>query len=141
MVNRVLPTLIIAPWWFSTQASAITFNRKGTSIIWASSGSWTESGRPGGYHGQGGRATDIVRFAMSGTFTNQPTLTSSVTIDSIEFGCCYQTAGIQLTANGATRTATTITCDINTTGGGCTIFDYLQGTGTISCTNINVGSG
>jgi len=140
MVYRFLLTLIIALWWSSTQASAITFDWKGTSTTWASSSSWSESGGSGDYPGSGGRTTDIVRFGLSSTFTSQPTLTSSVTIASIEFGGGFQTAGVQLTVNGATLTVTTITQDINTTSGSFTIFDYLQGTGTINCTNINVGS-
>ncbi|WP_157750749.1 beta strand repeat-containing protein [Mucilaginibacter gotjawali] len=140
MVDRFLLTLIIVLGWCSTQA-AITFDWKGTSTTWAASTSWTENGGTGDYPGSGGRTTDVVRFGMSGTFSSQPTLTSSITIASIEFGGGYQTAGTQLTVNGATLTVTTITQDINTTSGGFTIYDYLQGTGTITCTNINVGSG
>jgi len=141
MVNRFLLTLIIALGWSSTQASAITFDWKGTSTTWASSNSWSESGGSGDYPGSGGRTTDIVRFGYSSTFSSQPILSSSLTIASIEFGGGYQTAGAQLTVSGATLTVTTITQDINTTSGNYTIFDYLLGNGTINCTNINVGSG
>ena len=126
---------------FSFQASALTFDWKGSSTTWAASTSWTETGGSGDYPGSAGRTTDIVRFGMTSTFTSQPTLTSSLTIASIEFGGGFQKNGAKLTVNGATLTVGTITQDINTTTGGFTIFDYLQGTGTITCTSITVGSG
>jgi len=141
MVNRFLLIMFITLGWYTAQASAITFDWKGSSTTWASSSSWTETGGSGDYPGSGGRTTDIVRFGMSSTFSSQPTLTSNLTIASIEFGGGYQKAGVQLTVNGATLTVGTITQDINTTSGNFTIFDYLQGTGTISCTSVNVGSG
>jgi len=141
MGNRILLSLFIGLSWFSTQATALTFDWKGTSTTWASSTSWTETGGTGDYPGSGGRTTDIVRFGMTSTFTSQPTLTSSLTIASIEFGGGFQKNGTQVTVNGATLTVGTITQDINTTSGSFTIFDYLQGTGTISCTSITIGSG
>lgn len=141
MVNRFLLILFIAFGWSSAQASAITFDWKGSSTTWASSSSWTESGGSGDYPGSGGRTTDVVRFGMTSTFSSQPTLTSSISIASIEFGGGYQKSGAKLTVNGTTLTVGTITQDINTTSGSFTIFDYLQGTGTISCTSITVGSG
>ncbi len=132
-------TLMLA--CFSAQASSLTFDWKGSSTTWASSTSWTETGGSGDYPGSAGRTTDIVRFGMTSTFTSQPTITASITIASIEFGGGFQKNGAKITVNGATLTVGTITQDINTTSGGFTIFDYLQGTGTISCTSITVGSG
>ena len=126
----------------SSSAATFTFDWKGTSTTWESSSSWTESGGGSGdYPGSGGRTTDIVRFGMTSTFTSQPTLTTTLTIASIEFGGGFQKNGAQVTVNGATLTVGTITQDINTTSGGFTIFDYLQGTGTVNCTSITIGSG
>src|SRR6202000_1318396 len=96
----------------------------------------------GDYPGSGGRTTDIVRFGVTGsTYTNQPTLTTSLTIASIEFGGGIQKNGTAITVTGVTLTVGTITQDINTTSASNTIFDYLEGTGTVSATSITVGSG
>src|ERR1700744_469301 len=85
---------------FSTANAAITFDWKGTSSsTWEASGSWTETGGTGDYPGSGGRTTDIVRFGMTASFSNQPTLNSTITIASIEFGGGFQTAGTKITVN------------------------------------------
>jgi len=141
MERRFLFVLALTLAWLSSSASALTFAWKGTSTTWESSSSWTETGGSGDYPGSGSRTTDIVQFGMTSTFTSQPTLSTTLTVASIEFGGGFQKNGAQLTVNGATLTVGTITQDINTTSGGFTIFDYLQGTGTISCTSITVGSG
>ncbi len=140
MAKHILFTLIIAL-ACSNAFGAITFDWKGSSsTTWESSASWTETGGTGDYPGSGGRTTDIVRFAVSGsTFSKQPILTTSLTVASIEFGS-VQAAGTQLTVNGATLTVTTITQDVNTISGSNTIYDYFYGTGTITCTNIIVGT-
>jgi len=141
MGRRLLFVVMLTLAALSSSASALTFAWKGTSTTWESSSSWTETGGSGDYPGSGGRTTDIVTFGMTSTFTSQPTLTTSLTIASIEFGGGFQKNGAKITVNGATLTVGTITQDINTTSGSFTIFDYLQGTGTINCTSITVGSG
>ena len=141
MARRFLFILTFTLAGLSARASALTFAWKGTSTTWESSSSWTETGGSGDYPGSAGRATDIVQFGMTSTFTSQPTLSTTLTISSIEFGGGFQKNGAQITVNGATLTVGTITQDINTTSGGFTIYDYLYGTGTISCTSITVGSG
>ncbi|TWJ00095.1 hypothetical protein JN11_02510 [Mucilaginibacter frigoritolerans] len=143
MANRVLLTLIVVLGFSNlTFAVPLTFDWNGVGTNWASSISWNETGGLGDYPGSGGRTTDIVRFGVTGlSYTNQPTLTASLTIGSIEFGGGIQTNGTHITVNGATLTVGTITQDINTTSASNTIFDYLQGTGTISAASITVGSG
>jgi hypothetical protein len=141
MARRFLFIFMLILAGLSARASSLSFVWKGTSTTWESSGSWTETGGSGDYPGSAGRTTDIVQFGMTSTFTSQPTLSTTLTIASIEFGGGFQKNGAQLTVNGATLTVGTITQDINTTSGSFTIFDYLYGTGTISCTNITVGSG
>ena len=122
--------------------SVLTFDWNGSATNWATSGSWAETGGSGDYPGSGGRTTDIVRFGVTGSsYTNQPTLSTAVTVASIEYGGGIETAGTDLTVNGVVLTAGAITQDINTTASSNTIFDYLQGTGTVTCTTINVGSG
>jgi len=128
--------------FLSQSYAALTFDWNGSGTSWTSSSSWNETGGSGSYPGAAGRTTDIVRFGVTGSsYTKQPTLTSSLTIASIEFGGGIETAGTKLTVTGVTLTVGTITQDINTTSSSNTIFDYLQGTGTISCTTITVGSG
>ena len=124
-------------------SSQYTFDWKGNSTNWASPGSWTESGGGSGdYPGSGGRTNDIVRFGVSSTnYIVEPTLSTSVTVASIEFGGAVVTLGTTLTVNGATLTVTgEITQDINTTRNTGT-YDLLTGTGTIVCAGIQVGSG
>jgi hypothetical protein len=142
MVNRFLFTLFITLGWLSTQASTLTFDWNGSGTSWTSSGSWTETGGSGSYPGASGRTTDIVRFGFTGSsYSNQPTLTTSLTIASIEFGGGIETSGTQITVTGVTLTVGAVTQDINTTSGSNTIFDYLEGTGTINAATITVGSG
>lgn len=143
MGKSVLLTLIIATFSLNfALASTPTFDWNGSGTSWTSSGSWNESNGSGDYPGSGGRTTDIVRFGVTGSsYTNQPTLTTSLTVGSIEFGGGIQKAGTAITVTGVTLTVNTITQDINTTTSSNTIFDYLQGTGTITCTTITVGSG
>jgi len=142
MRKHILLTLIIAFVYSNAISAALIFDWNGSSTNWTSSGSWNETNGSGSYPGALGRTTDIVRFGVTGSsYTNQPTLTTSLTIASIEFGGGIQKAGTDLTVTGATLTVGTITQDINTTTSSNTIYDYLQGTGTISCTTITVGSG
>ncbi len=100
--------------------------------------------------------TDIVDFAVSSTsFTNMPTLTTSVTIASIEFGAGVSITsqdgsgttidGVQLTVNNGSLSSTTlnvtgdISVDANTLHNAGN-YHYLLGNGTINCKDINVGS-
>lgn len=142
MARQFLFIIFFALVYTSAEATSLTFDWKGTSTTWESSSSWTETGGSGDYPGSGGRTTDIVRFGYSASFVTQPTLNSTITIASIEFGGGYQTAGTQITVNsGCTLNVTTITQDINTTSHLYTIYDYLEGSGTVNVTTINVGSG
>jgi len=142
MKRRILLTLIIAVVYSAASASALTFYWNGTGTSWTSSSSWNETGGSGDYPGSGSRTTDIVRFGVTGSsYTNQPTLTTSLTIASIEFGGGIEAAGTDVTVTGVTLTVGTITQDINTTTHSNTIYDYLQGTGTVTCATITVGSG
>jgi len=126
----------------SNTFAVLTFDWNGSATAWTSAGSWNETGGSGDYPGSGGRATDIVHFGTTGSsYTKQPALSTALTVASIEFGGNIETAGTALTVTGVTLTVGTITQDINTTSSSNTIFDYLQGTGTISCTTITVGSG
>src|ERR1700733_3477309 len=113
MERRFLFIFILTLAGLSSRASALSFVWKGTSTTWESSTSWTETGGSGDYPGSGSRTTDIVQFGMTSTFTDQPTLSTTLTIASIEFGGGFQKAGAQLTVNGATLTVGTITQDIN----------------------------
>ena len=144
MANRLLLTLLIG-FGFSihAEAAAITFNWKGSSsTTWELASNWTASyGSTTNYPGSGGRTTDIVDFGVSGSsYTNQPTLSTSLTVASIEFGGGIE-VGTTLTVNVGTLTVGSITQDINTNSGSKTIYDYFQGTGTITCTSLNLGSG
>ena len=125
-----------------TAFAALVFDWNGSATTWASSGAWAEAGGTGDYPGSGGRTTDVVRFGVTGSsYTNQPTLSTAINIASIEFGGGIEKTGTDLTVTGVILTAGTVTQDINTTTSSNTIFDYLQGTGTVTCTTINVGSG
>jgi len=141
MKRHILLTLFIALVFANASATALTFDWNGASTSWTSSSSWNETGGTGSYPGAGGRTTDIVRFGVTGSsYTHQPTLSTSLTIASIEFGGGIETAGTALTVTGVTLTVGAITQDINTLTTN-TIYDYLEGTGTITCTTLTVGSG
>ncbi|WP_426587562.1 beta strand repeat-containing protein [Mucilaginibacter sp. R-33] len=120
--------------------------------LWSNPDNWTVGGlTTTSYPGQGGSTTDIVRFGVTGsTYTNQPVLSANVTVASITFGRIqYVSGGVLtgtsltgtiLTVNSATLTVTgDITQDVNTNASG-TIFNDMRGTGTISCTNIQIGT-
>ncbi|MDF2431403.1 MAG: trimeric autotransporter adhesin, partial [Mucilaginibacter sp.] len=143
MANRLLLTIFFA-FGVSIHAFAafLTFDWNGSSTNWASSGSWNETGGTGDYPGSGSRTTDIVRFGVTGSsYSRMPVLTASLTVASIEFGGTIVSSGTKLTVNTNTLTVGSITQDMNTLNNSGT-FDYLQGTGTITCTgNINVGAG
>ncbi|UOE52801.1 hypothetical protein MTO98_17165 [Mucilaginibacter sp. SMC90] len=135
--------------------ASYVFNWDGsTSTDWNTTSNWTITGSGTGtatYPGSGGRTDDIVQFGVTGsTYTNQPVLNTSVTVASITFGRIqYVSGGVLtgtsltgtiLTVNGATLTVTgDIAQDVNTNTSG-TIFNDMRGTGTISCTNIQIGT-
>jgi hypothetical protein len=138
MAKRFLVALFIIFICSKSTFAALTFDWNGSGTSWTSPGSWNETGGSGNYPGQSG-TTDIVRFGVTGSsYTNQPILTTSLTIASIEFGGKIESGGTALTVNGATLTVGTIIQDVNTLS---TCYDYLQGTGTINCTTITLGSG
>jgi hypothetical protein len=141
MKRYTLLGIFIALTLANASAATLTFDWNGSSTTWASPGSWNETGGTGSYPGAAGRTTDIVRFGVAGSlYLLQPTLSTSLTVASIEFGGGLETSGTALTVTGATLTAGTITQDINTLTTN-TVYDYLEGTGTISCTTLTVGSG
>nr|WP_221284610.1 T9SS type A sorting domain-containing protein [Mucilaginibacter sp. SP1R1] len=135
--------------------AATTFDWNGTGTSWTSPGSWTVGStvQTVNYPGSStSRTDDIVQFGVNTTtaYTNQPTLTltanQTLTIASIIFGSKqYSTSnpGTTLTVNGATGTLV-VSGDIvqnvnNTNGTGTTINNFINGTATVKCTNIQVG--
>ncbi|MGZ3922058.1 MAG: hypothetical protein ACXVC7_17290, partial [Bacteroidia bacterium] len=74
--------------FFAEGASAYTFDWKGTtSSAWNVSTNWTRSGAGGTstYPGQSG-AVDIVKIGVTAYASNQPILSASVSVASVEFG-------------------------------------------------------
>jgi len=161
-----IPLLAICALLINTCAFATTFDWTGAGTcsgflcsggyingtLWSNPDNWTVGGATTtSYPGQGGSTADIVRFGVTGsTYTNQPVLSANVTVASITFGRIqYVSGGVLagtsltgtiLTVNSATLTVTgDITQDVNTNASG-TIFNDIRGTGTISCTNIQIGT-
>src|ERR1700676_1029259 len=114
MAKRFLIALFIILAFSNATFAALIFDWNGSGTSWTSSSSWNETGGSGNYPGQSG-TTDIVRFGVTGSsYTKQPTLTTSLTIASIEFGGTIKSGGTTLTVNGATLTVGTISQDVNT---------------------------
>lgn len=122
-------------------ASAYTFDWKGTSTTWASSSSWTRSGSGGTstYPGQSG-SVDIVRIGVSAFSGSQPTLSSSVTVASVEFGDNSGNAMTLTVNSGVTLTVTgSVTQDHNNSNGGITTTLSGSGTAALICSSMNIG--
>jgi hypothetical protein len=143
-----------------------TFDWNGsTSVLgvypWALATNWTETGGTGDVPGSAG--TDIVRFGTNVSFTNQPTLTYSVTVASVTIGSTtathtgsinisgtnvpyYVYNPLTLTVTGTGVVLTTGSIAINHTAGApaddLSLFQTtFTGTGSIVCTgNFTVGS-
>jgi hypothetical protein len=137
----------------NTCAFAATFDWNGIiSTTWTDPLNWTVGGLPTlVYPGQGGVTTDVVQFGVNtGPYTNQPVLSTNITVTSITFGRLQYVptfvlagtslTGTILTVNGATLTVSgDITQNVNTNASG-NVYNDIRGTGTISCTNILIGA-
>jgi hypothetical protein len=127
--------------FITSTASAYTFDWKGTSTTWASSSSWTRSGSGGTstYPGQSG-SVDIVRIGVSSYSGSQPTLSSSVTVASVEFGDNSGNAMTLTVNSGVTLTVTgSVTQDHNNSNGGITTTLSGSGTAALICSSMNIG--
>jgi hypothetical protein len=138
--------------------AVFTFNWNGLiSTAWTTTANWTVTGTsPDGtlpnYPGSNSRTSDIVQFGVAtlALYLFQPTLSGqSLTVASITFGpkqyisSASLFTGTILTVNNVTLNVTgNIVQNINTgNGSGTTVNDFLKGTGTINCANVQVGSG
>lgn len=136
-----------------------TFDWDGSSSTnWTTTANWTVTGTsPDGtlanFPGSNGRTSDIVRFGVTGSsYTNQPVLSSNVTVASITFGSIqykssYVLAGTTITGTILTVTGVTLTVlgDITQNYNsnsviGSSIFNDIRGTGTVTCNNLQFGN-
>ncbi|MDR6944610.1 beta strand repeat-containing protein [Mucilaginibacter pocheonensis] len=143
----------------SRSFAVYTFNWNGlTSTSWTTTANWTVTGTsPDGtlanFPGSNGRTSDIVQFGVTGlSYTNQPVLSSNVTVASITFGSIqykssYVLAGTTITGTILTVTGVTLTVlgDItqnynSNSVSGSSIFNDIRGTGTITCDNLQFGN-
>jgi hypothetical protein len=143
-----------------------TFDWKGTTAVlgvypWELAANWTETGGTGDIPGL--VSTDIIRIGTNVAFTNQPTLSSSVSVASITFGSTVSTHSTTinvsgsnvpyyiytpatLTVTGAGAVLTTGSITINYTAGApandLSLYQVtFTGTGSIVCTgNFTIGS-
>jgi hypothetical protein len=150
----------------NSSAAVHTFDWNGsTSLLgiypWELATNWTETGGTGDIPGSA--STDIVRIGTNVSFTNQPTLSSSVTVASITFGSTVSTHATTinvsgtnvpyyiytpatLTVTGAGAVLTTGSISINYTAGApsndLSLYQVtFTGTGSIVCTgNFTVGN-
>jgi hypothetical protein len=140
----------------NTFAFAATFDWNGTiSTSWNNPLNWTVSGVIATEYPGQNRNTDAVQFGVNAIalYLTQPTLTlttnQTLTVASITFGPReYSTAsgitGTTLTVNGSTGKLI-VTGDIvqtpNTTNGSTTtVNNFINGTASVQCTNIRVGT-
>jgi len=124
------------------KASAYTFDWKGTiSSAWSNPANWTRSGSGGTstYPGETS-SVDVVRIGVIAFATISPTVYSSGTVASIEFGDNNGTA-MSLNINTAVTLTVTgsIKIDHNNANGGITTSLIGSGTGAIMCGSIIVG--
>lgn len=138
--------------------ASYTFNWTGSSsTLWTTTGNWSVTGSGTGtatYPGSNGRTDDIVNFGVTGTttYTNQPVLSTNITVASINFGKVqYKSStgsivpnttltGTALTVNSTlTITGNITTQDFNGSTSG-TLSNDIRGTGSITCANIIFGS-
>ena len=138
----LLGFILFFAWALSSPVFAVnTFDWNGNGTNWASSNSWNESGGGSGDYPGSKNNNDIVRFGVASiNYTNQPTLSNNLTVASVEFGGGSAFNGTVLTVNGATLTVTgLISQDINTIANLGT-YNYMQGSGTITCGSFQLGS-
>ncbi len=118
--------------------AAYTYNwTGGTSTAWELAANWSRTGSGGTstYPGQGGSTTDIVQIGVTASvYTNQPVLSTSVTVASLTIGCTTPTT---LTINAVLTLTGDFTQKNNANGGGSTT--NLTGTGSIACNNFYTG--
>ncbi|MBS1531185.1 MAG: T9SS type A sorting domain-containing protein [Bacteroidetes bacterium] len=140
--NLRIATVIAVLIFISNAAAAYTFDWKGTSSnAWNNSANWTRSGSGGTstWPGQSGSA-DIVRIGVTAFGGNQPTLSASVSIASIEFGD-NNGSSMTLTVNTGVTLAVTgsVTQDHNNANGGITTTITGSGTAALTCASLTVG--
>ncbi|MGZ3879241.1 MAG: beta strand repeat-containing protein, partial [Mucilaginibacter sp.] len=128
--------------FFAEGASAYTFDWKGTtSSAWNVSTNWTRSGAGGTstYPGQSG-AVDIVKIGVTAYASNQPILSASVSVASVEFGD-NNGGAITLTINTGIllNVVGSVTQDHNNNSGGTTTTITGTGTAELDCASFTVG--
>lgn len=137
--------------------ASYTFNWTGASNnTWTTTGNWSVTGSGSGtatYPGSGGRTDDIVNFGVTGsTFSNQPLLSTNVTIASLNFGKLQYKGTVGSILSGTTFTGTALTVNSTLTiTGNITTVDFngstsgtlsndIRGTGSVTCANLIFGS-
>jgi hypothetical protein len=156
--RRFLLLLLINLFFCASNAFAVyTFNwtALGLNTTWTNTANWsvTGTGTPTQlYPGGNGRTDDIVNFGVvSGPYLIQPTLSSNVTVASVNFGRLQYngTLGAILSGTSLTGTVLTVNSTLTVTGNiaqdytgttNGTIFNDIRGTGSITCTNIIFGN-
>ncbi|MGF7038717.1 hypothetical protein M2273_001958 [Mucilaginibacter lappiensis] len=138
--------------WTGTGTCTGTFCSGGYTNFnsWINPDNWTVNGLPtSAYPGQGGN-TDIVRIGVNVSYTvasRFPIIAvgTTITCASVTFGPKNTTTATgttirsnMLTVNGI-LTATTIKLSPNTNTSNIAGNNYIEGTGTINCTNMVVG--
>lgn len=128
--------------FFTEEVSAYTFDWKGTtSTAWNNVANWTRSGSGGTstYPGQSG-FIDVVKIGVTAYASNQPNLTASVSVASMEFG---NNSGASMTFTINTGVVLTVISgviqDHNNSNSG--IATTITGTGTaeLDCASFTVG--
>lgn len=157
--RKFLLLLLINLFFCASNVFAVyTFNwtALGLNTTWTNTANWsvTGTGTPTQlYPGGNGRTDDIVNFGVvSGPYVIQPTLSSNVTVASINFGALQYNGVAGAILSGTTITGTiltvnsvlTVTGDIsqnyNSSSTSTSIFNDIRGTGTVTCANIQFGS-
>lgn len=159
--NHLPKTLLIFIFLIITQSRAlatITFDWDGSnSTDWTLKANWTITANNGenltnvNYPGESSsRTTDIVRLGVNtsvSAFANQPILSASVTVASLTFGYAVNSstpAGTIFSGSVLTILSPailTVSGDIvqNVSTSSTTIFNAIRGTGSITCTNLQLG--
>jgi hypothetical protein len=143
-----------------TAFATITFDWNGTgNTDWTNKNNWTITANNGesltgvNYPGESAaRTTDIVQFGVvTGTYLNQPALSVNATVASVTFGRFQYVPAYVLTGTTLTGTIVTVNTgatlkilgdivqNVNTNASG-SIFNDMRGAGSITCTNIQIGS-
>jgi hypothetical protein len=150
LVCKLCVLVLLALLTFSAGATTYDWRGSTTSSNWTTASNWTASDGSSTYPGQINPTSsnvDIVRIGVSSTsYSSQPTIAAGTTIDvaSVTFGSATGVSSVTaayattLTVNGILSISGDITDNANKTNR--EVDNYLAGSGTINCADINIGT-